>query len=99
MRFVVLDTGEDCGSGREASTAFKKQQPRFWPGLLGKVSDLARWLVAGDGGFCFGVGYFRCAITVCVTVAIAVGWGDLDWLYRCAWDRHLNLLNGADLDD
>ena len=62
-------------------------------GAVGENFDCGTGLVAGDGGFCFGVGDFRCAITVRVTVAIAVGWGDLDRLYCCAGDGHLNLLN------
>ena len=68
-------------------------------GAVGENFDCGAGLVAGDGRFCFGVGDLGCVVAVRVTVAIAVGWGDLDWLYRCAWDRHLNLLNGADLDD
>lgn len=34
MRFVVLDTGDDFASTSEAIMRAKKQQPRFWPGLL-----------------------------------------------------------------
>ena len=58
-------------------------------------------LVAGYGGFCFGLFNLGSAVAVCVAVAvsIAIGRSDLHGLHGRARNGHLDLLHGADLHD